>query len=172
MSSTIIPGSFCGHFYVSRTRRASVKKRNGRFRLTVAAHTLYPSRSTEPLANTRREALWVWRPGVKQIEMLGSHASGAAKLTALNPMGQAPAIEQLGMAPRPGTLDGKTVYLVDVHFVDGDKLLQQMQAWFAEHLPQVRTVLASKAGVYTEDDPKLFAEIRDSQAAAVMAVGH
>jgi hypothetical protein len=47
-----------------------------------------------------------------------------------------------------------------------------MQAWFAEHLPQVRTVLASKAGVYTEDDPKLFAEIRDSQAAAVMAVGH
>jgi hypothetical protein len=107
-----------------------------------------------------------------QGETLGSTASAAAKVSALNPMGYAPTIEQLGMAPRFESLDGKTIYLVDVHFVDGDKLLQQMQAWFAEHLPKARTVLASKAGVYTEDDPKLFSEIRDHDAAAVMAVGH
>lgn len=94
------------------------------------------------------------------------------RINALNPMGFPPRIEQLGMAPRPATLEGKSVYLVDVHFVDGDKLLQQMQAWFAEHLPGVRTVLASKSGVYTEDDPKLFGEIRDQQAAVIMAVGH
>jgi hypothetical protein len=87
-------------------------------------------------------------------------------------MGYAPAIEQSGMAPRPETLDGKTVYLVDVHFVDGDRLLQQMQAWFAEHLPRVETVLATKAGVYTEDDPKLFSEIQSRAAGVVMAVGH
>ncbi len=95
-----------------------------------------------------------------------------SELSVLNPMGFAPAIQQLGMAPRPASLDGKTVYLVDVHFVDGDKLLQQMQAWFAEHFPKVKTVLASKAGVYTEDDPKLFNEIRERDAAVVMAVGH
>jgi hypothetical protein len=95
-----------------------------------------------------------------------------SKLSVLNPMGFAPAIKQLGMAPRPASLDGKTIYLVDVHFVDGDKLLQQMQAWFAGHLPKVKTVLASKAGVYTEDDPKLFNEIRERDAAVVMAVGH
>ena len=98
--------------------------------------------------------------------------STIGKVTALNPMGYPPKIEQLGMAPRPGSLDGRTVYLVDVHFVDGDKLLQQMQAWFAEHLPKVETVLASKAGVYTEDDPKLFNEIKERGAAVVMAVGH
>jgi hypothetical protein len=39
-------------------------------------------------------------------------------------------------------------------------------------LPKARTILASKAGVYTEDDPKLFSEIREHDAAAVMAVGH
>jgi len=85
-------------------------------------------------------------------------ASAKEKVTALNPMGYPPTIEQLGMAPRFESLNGKTIYLVDVHFVDGDKLLQQMQAWFAEHLPNVRTILASKAGVYTEDDPKLSAK--------------
>jgi hypothetical protein len=101
-----------------------------------------------------------------------SHRNETHSLGVLNPTGFAPTIEQLGMAPRPAGLDGKTVYLVDVHFVDGDKLLQQMQAWFADHMPKVKTVLASKAGVYTEDDPKLFSEIRERDAAVVMAVGH
>lgn len=93
-------------------------------------------------------------------------------VNALDPRGYAPKIEQLGMAPRPSSLDGRTVYFVDVHFVDGDKLLQQMQAWFADHLPKVKTVFARKAGIYTEDDPKLFSEIQERDAAVVMAVGH
>ena len=109
---------------------------------------------------------------MNQGEPVGSIASGNGKVTASNPMGYPPIIEQLGMAPRFESLSGKTIYLVDVHFVDGDKLLQQMQAWFAEHLPETRTILASKAGVYTEDDPKLFSEIREHDAVAVMAVGH
>jgi hypothetical protein len=109
---------------------------------------------------------------MKRGESVGSVDSANRKVSALNPMGYPPSIEQLGMAPRFETLNGKTIYLVDVHFVDGDKLLQQMQAWFAEHLPKARTILASKAGVYTEDDPKLFSEIREQDAAAVMAVGH
>ena len=109
---------------------------------------------------------------MNQSETAESVASANGKVSALNPMGYPPTIEQLGMAPRFESLNDKTIYLVDVHFVDGDKLLQQMQAWFAEHLPKARTILASKSGVYTEDDPKLFSEIREHDAAAVMAVGH
>lgn len=109
---------------------------------------------------------------MNQGKTVESIASASGKVNALNPMGYPPTIEQLGMAPRFESLNGKTIYLVDVHFVDGDKLLQQMQAWFAEHLPETRTILASKAGVYTEDDPKLFSEVREHDAAAVMAVGH
>ena len=109
---------------------------------------------------------------MNQGETLRPVVSAREKVSALNPMGYPPTIEQLGMAPRFESLDGKKIYLVDVHFVDGDKLLQQMQAWFAEHLPKARIVLASKAGVYTEDDPKLFGEIRENDAAAIMAVGH
>ncbi len=76
------------------------------------------------------------------------------------------------MAPRPATLSGKTVYLVDCRFDDSDLLLQQMRDWFAEHLPAVRTVLRSKAGVYTQRDPELYEEIRAQGDAAIVGVGH
>lgn len=98
--------------------------------------------------------------------------SKSQKITVLNPMGYPPKIEQLGMAPRLDNLDGKTLYLVDVRFNDGDILLQQMQAWFAENMPSVKTVFVRKAGVYTEDDPELFKEIRERGDAMIMAVGH
>ncbi|HUT19946.1 MAG TPA: hypothetical protein VM366_12395 [Anaerolineae bacterium] len=95
-----------------------------------------------------------------------------SKLEVLNPIGYPPEITQLGMAPRPETLEGKTVYLVDCRFDDGDLLLGQMQDWFNEHMPSVKTVLKSKSGVYTEDDPALFQEIKEKGDALVLGVGH
>ena len=94
------------------------------------------------------------------------------KIVVLNPVGYPPRIEQLGMAPRLDNLDGKTVYLVDTRFDDGDILLRQMEAWFAEHMPRVKTVYASKSGVYTQDDPELFQEIKEKGDAMIMTVGH
>jgi hypothetical protein len=90
----------------------------------------------------------------------------------LNPMGYPPEITQLGMAPRPATLENKTVYLVDCRFDDGDLLLGQMQNWFHEHMPSVKTVLKSKSGVHTEKDPVLFQEIKEQGDALVLGVGH
>jgi hypothetical protein len=94
------------------------------------------------------------------------------KVRVLNPMGYPPKITQLGMAPRLGTLEGKTVYLVDCRFDDGDILMAQMQAWFAEHVPTVRTVLRRKEGTYHDDDPALFQEIAKLGDALVLGVGH
>lgn len=104
--------------------------------------------------------------------MKGSETRSAGQVVVLNPMGYPPQITQLGMAPRLDTLDGKTIYLVDVRFDDGDRLLKQMQEWFAEHMPRVRTVFVQKSGVYTEQDPQLFQEIQEKGDAAIMAVGH
>jgi hypothetical protein len=94
------------------------------------------------------------------------------RVTVLNPMGYPPQIMPTGMAPRPGTLQGKTVYLVDCRFDDSDILLEQMQAWFREHMAGVNTVFVHKSGVYTEDDPALFQEIREKGDAAIVGVGH
>jgi hypothetical protein len=93
-------------------------------------------------------------------------------IVVMNPMGYPPRIAPLRMAPRLESLAGKTVYLVDCRFDDGDILMQQMQNWFAERMPGVETVLLRKSGVYTERDPELYEEIRAKGHAAVVAVGH
>ena len=94
------------------------------------------------------------------------------KIRVMNPMGYPPQITQLGMAPRTGTLAGKTVYLVDCRFDDGDLFMIQMRDWFAEHMPSVQTVLRSKVGTYHDDDPELFQEIAEKGDALVLGVGH
>ena len=94
------------------------------------------------------------------------------KLRVLHPMGNPPVINQVGMAPRLGSLKGKMVYLVDCRFDDGDILMREMGDWFSEHMPSVKTELRSKSGVYTERDPRLYEEIRARGAAAVVGVGH
>ena len=59
----------------------------------------------------------------------------ADTIAVLNPMGFAPKVTRKALAPRLPTLEGKTVYLVDCRFDDSDVFLEQMRAWFAEHLP-------------------------------------
>ncbi len=93
-------------------------------------------------------------------------------MEAMNPRGYPPRVTQLGLAPRPAGLEGRTVYLVDCRFDDSDLLLKEMQAWFAEHLPRVNTVFVQKSGVYTEDDPRLWEEIKAKGDAAIVGVGH
>jgi len=94
------------------------------------------------------------------------------RIKVMNPGGLPPQVLQKGMAPRLDRLEGKTIYLVDLHFNDSGSLLNQMQAWFTEKIPQVHTRLVQKAGQMLEDDPALFEEIRTHGDAMIMAVGH
>jgi hypothetical protein len=98
--------------------------------------------------------------------------SGADKVETLNPKGTPPPIQLLPMAPRLGSLDGKTVYLVDTGFEGGGFLLNQIQLWFNRNMPSVTVVFKRKAGPYAEDDPALWKEIKEKGHAAIMAIGH
>ena len=93
-------------------------------------------------------------------------------LTVMNPTGNAPAIELKSMAPRPQSLDGKTIYLVDVTFNGGDKFLQQMQEWMAVNTPKIKTIFRVKKGAYAADDPDLWKEIQSVNGLMIMAIGH
>ncbi|HTR48972.1 MAG TPA: hypothetical protein VMM16_16435 [Verrucomicrobiae bacterium] len=100
-------------------------------------------------------------------------AGSDATFTAVSPKGTPPPIQLYSMAPRAGSLDGKTIYLVDATSFDGSEtLLKKMQAWFQQNMPSVKTVFRKKAGYYSEDDQKLWAEIKANAYAAVMAIGH
>jgi hypothetical protein len=96
----------------------------------------------------------------------------AHTLTVLNPVGYPPKVTRKELAPRLPSLDGKTVYLVDCRFDDSDIFLGQMQAWFAEHMPAVKTVLKRISSVYLNDDPTTWEEIRARGHAAILGVGH
>ena len=94
------------------------------------------------------------------------------KITVLNPVGFPPKVTRRPLAPRLNTLEGKTVYLVDCRFDDSDVFLGQMQAWFAEHMPGVSTVVKRISSVYLNDDPTTWEEIRARGHAAIVGVGH
>ena len=94
------------------------------------------------------------------------------RITVLNPMGYPPKIKQLGMANRPDSLEGRTVYLVDCRFDDGDILMRQMGEWFSDHMPEVNVEVRRKTDVYTKRDDSLYEEIREKGDAAVIGVGH
>ncbi len=104
----------------------------------------------------------------------GSAARPAEKelFTVLNPTGVAPPIELKPMAERPASLDGKTVYFVDVTFNGGALLLQQMHQWMAAKMPNVKTEFRIKRGGYGTDDPALWKEIKAANGVMIMAIGH
>ena len=96
----------------------------------------------------------------------------ADTIAVLNPMGFAPKVTRRALAPRLPTLEGKTVYLVDCRFDDSDVFLEQMRAWFAEHLPGVTPLVKRISSVYLNDDPDTWEEVRARGHAAVVGVGH
>jgi hypothetical protein len=93
-------------------------------------------------------------------------------LSVLDPTGYPPKIVGKPLAPRLPALNGRTVYLVDCRFDDSDRFLKQMQAWLAEHMSSVTTVLKPISSVYLIDDPKTWEEIKARGHAAILGVGH
>lgn len=93
-------------------------------------------------------------------------------MTVLNPVGFPPKVSRQTPAPRLDGLDGATVYLVDCRFDDSDIFLKQMQGWFADHMPSVKTVYKPISSVYTQDDPATWEEVKAKGDAAIIGVGH
>jgi len=100
-------------------------------------------------------------------------ATGAAhgQSTALNPTGYAAPVPLKPLAPRPASLDGKTVWLVDIGFSQGDRLMLQVERWFNQNMPNVKTIFRRKSGVYTFDDVELWEEIKATGDCCIIGLG-
>ncbi len=137
--------------------------------------------------------------GVGCSRLVGTAGSGTKNVTALDPRGQPSGIfgrrgapdshmmaifnpethptishdelVSLRMAPRLDSLDGRTIYLIDVGFAGGREFLEEMQAWFAKNMPSVKTVLRTKSGTPFSDSPELWAEIKKKADGVVFGVG-
>lgn len=90
----------------------------------------------------------------------------------LNPVGYPPKVTAKTSAPRPPTLDGRNVYLIDSRFDDSVELLKQIEIWFGENMPAVNVKLVQLARYYGNDDPELWEEIKKNDGVAIIGVGH
>ena len=91
-------------------------------------------------------------------------------LTVHDPRGYPPKVTGKRLAPRLDTLDGKLIHLVDCLFDNSEVFMQQLQAWFAEHMPRVLTEIVKPRESWV-DDPALRARVVAEADAAVFAVG-
>ena len=95
-----------------------------------------------------------------------------SKITVYNPLGQPPAIKRVAMAPRISDLKGKTIYIVDIGFSGTHQFLTELQDILKRKYPDTKWVLRDKIGTYFNDDPKLWAEIKEKGDGMIMGVGH
>ena len=91
-------------------------------------------------------------------------------LTVHDPRGYAPKVIGKCLAPRLPSLEGKLLHLVDCLFDNSEVFMQQLQAWFAEHMPSVRTEIIRPRESWV-DDPAMRARVVAEADAALFAVG-
>ncbi len=94
------------------------------------------------------------------------------KCAVLSPLGTPPPIKLLGMAPRPESLDGKTIFFVDDGFPGTDVLMKEMVEWFNQNVHGATALYRLKSGGFPQVDQPLWAEIKAKGDAVVMGVGH
>ena len=92
------------------------------------------------------------------------------KIAVHDPRGYPPKVEGKRLAPRLQSLDGKLVYLVDCLFDNSEVFMDELQKWFAEHLPAVNTKIIRPRESWV-DDPGMRAKIAEDGDAAILGVG-
>jgi hypothetical protein len=98
--------------------------------------------------------------------------AGKELIQVLNPRGTPPPITLMPMAPRFDTLDGKTIYIIDVGFPLTEPFYKAAKNLLTERYPKTNWVVKSKVGAFMHDDPKLWEEIKQKGGAAIVGPGH
>lgn len=95
------------------------------------------------------------------------------KIVVVDPRGQQPHdLRQSAMAPRLDSLDGKTIYIVDVRWPFTHQFGEEMYNVLSERYPNTEFIFKDKYGSYFDDDPKLWTEIQERGDGAIVEVGH
>lgn len=102
----------------------------------------------------------------------GFASAEEAKITVMNPRGIQPPIRLIPMAPRSDSLDGKTIYFVDTRYPNTRTFVEEFMMALKEKFPKTNFVLKDKVGNYMDDDPKLWAEVKEKAQGVIMTIGH
>jgi hypothetical protein len=102
-----------------------------------------------------------------------STAGSSAKIAVLNPAAPNKMVDRVPLSPRLGTLDGKTIFLVDIGWGGpqaAPSVYEEMKAWLAQNKPGVKVEIRKIKGSYMEDQPELWKEISEKGQAAMIGI--
>jgi hypothetical protein len=102
-----------------------------------------------------------------------SAAYCAEKVRVLNPTPPNRMVDRVPLAPRLNTLEGKTLFLVDIGWGGpqaAPSIYAEIKAWFAQNMPSVKVEIRSVKGSYMQDQPELWKEISEKGHAAMVGI--
>jgi hypothetical protein len=111
--------------------------------------------------------------GFATLQAQQKKAPAKPKITVLNPAIASNMVDRIPLSPRLNTLEGKTLYLVDINWGGPEaawSVFEEMKDWFAQNMPSVKIIIKRKAGSYTTDDKALWAEIKKNADAAMIGI--
>ena len=92
-------------------------------------------------------------------------------ITVLNPAISSKMAERIPLTPRTDTLEGKTIYLVDLQWGGPEaaySVFEEMEGWFSRNMPSVNVEIRRSSGGWMGDDAALREEIISKKAAGVV----
>jgi len=110
---------------------------------------------------------------VAVLALISNKLYGSEKITVMNPAIANPGVDRVALTERLKSLDGKTLYLVDINWGGPDAaygVFEEMKIWFNENMPKVNVIVKRKTGSYMADDKDLWKEIGEKGNAAVIGV--
>jgi len=82
-------------------------------------------------------------------------------------------VDRVPLIPRVDTLEGKTIFLVDIGWGGpqaAPSIYEEMKAWFARNMPGVKVEIRTIKGSYMMDQPELWKEIKGKGDAAMVGI--
>jgi len=122
--------------------------------------------------SSKTETVTITTTNTKSVTPVATTSTSGGKIQVLNPLGTPAAITKKPLAARPATLDGGTVYVVDIMYPYSQNFVKALRDVLAEKYPKTTWVYREKLGNYGTDDPDLWAEISGRAVGAVVAIGH